>query len=149
MLRLSPLIYSDWHPSTCIILKEPSILNPIPNNMNTIFSYRMHFLLILHSPSTSSPPMPAARRIIPSERRLILPLLTVILLLQMRLVYIWHVLRGRPLEYLNLIIVLLAHKEIVVFLSREYRRFMFINDAATSLLGFVLLLDSGDFFLSG
>jgi hypothetical protein len=67
----------------------------------------------------------------------------------MRLVYIWHVLRGWPLEYLNLIIVLLAHKEIVVFLSREYRGFLFINDAATPLLGFVLLLDSGYFFLSG
>jgi hypothetical protein len=71
----------------------------------------------------------------------------------MRLIHVRHVLWGRPLQYLNLIIVLLAHKEIVVFLCREYRGFLFIvDDTATPLFhGVVVLLlhPCLDFLLSG
>lgn len=154
MLGLSSLINSNWYSSTCVILKELPILESIPNIMNTIFSNRRHFLIIHFLPSSRSrPPMPSTRRIIPTKWRHLfnLPLLAVILLLKMSLVHIRHKLRRRPLEYLNLIIVLLAHKEIIVFLCRKYRRLLFIDHTATPLLHavIVLLLDPRlDFLLS-
>lgn len=74
----------------------------------------------------------------------------------MSLVHVGHVLRRWSLKYFNLIIVLLAHKEIIVFLCSEYRLFLLVIDyTATSLLllfhtVIVLLLDSSlNLLLSG
>ena len=159
LLRLSTLINSNWYTSACIIFKEMSILDSIPYIINTILSNRRHFLMIhFLSSGRSRPSMTATRWIIPSKRWELFnfPLLAVILLLKMSLVHVRHVLRRWSLKYFNLIIVLLAHKEIIVFLCCEYRLFLLVIDyTATSLLllfhtVIVLLLDSSlNLLLSG
>ena len=110
------------------------------------------YILCLSSSGTRSPmTMTAPRWVVfcPKRWHLIeFPLLTVELLLEMSLRDIGHI-RGRgSFKDLNLIVVLFAHEEIIIFLCCEYRLFLLIvcYKTTTPMLLFnaviILLLDS-------